>query len=372
MYKVDVAVVGAGLAGLQCARSLAARGLAVALIDRKESVAEAIQTTGIFVRKTWEDFPLPAEQLGTPIREVVLYSPSGKRLSLTADHDEFRVGRMPWIYLYMLEQCGRAGVRWMPSSRFVACDESILTIERGGRRECMKARYVVGADGPRSAVARTFGLDRNREFLVGVEDVVPSRGGPAALHCFLDPRLAPGYIAWYVDDGVEAHVGVAGYRDRFDPLSSLATLRKRLAIGCALERRGGLIPVNGILRRIADGRALLVGDAAGAVSPLTAGGIDGALRLSTFAAEVIAGYLDRGDAAILGEYSGDRFRARFMARRWMRRLISMASHPALVELACAFLHLPPLRRVAEHIFFARGSFPDMWLPTTAQTQDVRT
>ena len=79
-----------------------------------------------------------------------------------------------------------------------------------------------------------------------------------------------------------------------------------------------MIPVGGMLRRIANPRGLLVGDAAGAVSPLTAGGLDGAMRLSTFAAEVTAEYLERGDVAVLRQYSGDRFRARFLTRRWMR------------------------------------------------------
>ena len=68
----DTAVIGAGLAGLQCARLLAARGLRVVLIDRKETLSAPIHTTGIFVRKTWEDFPLPDEQLGAPIRDVHL------------------------------------------------------------------------------------------------------------------------------------------------------------------------------------------------------------------------------------------------------------------------------------------------------------
>jgi flavin-dependent dehydrogenase len=344
MQKADVLVVGAGLAGLQCARRLAAGGLDVLLIDRKESVADAIRTTGIFVRKTWEDFPLPPEQLGPPIREVTLHSPAGRTHTLTAGHDEFRVGRMAWIYLYMLEQCVRAGVRWMPSTRFVAPD----AIEHGGRVEKISARVVVGADGPRSAVARAFGLDRNFEFLVGIEDIVPSGGGPPSLHCYVDPRLAPGYIGWHVDDGVEAHVGVAGYADRFDPLASL----NRLRTGKTIERRGGLIPVNGILRRIGNDRALLVGDAAGAVSPLTAGGIDAALRLSLFAADVILS----GD---LRQYSGEKFRTRFIARRWMRRAMSIAAHPALYEIAFAMLQFAPFHRVAEHIFFARGSFPDV-------------
>ncbi len=348
MEAADVLVVGAGLAGLQCARRLAAQGLQVILIDRKESLADTIQTTGIFVRKTWEDFPLPAEQFGPPIREVVLHSPAGRTFMLTAGHDEFRLGRMPWIYLYMLEQCIRAGVQWLPSARFISGD----VIERGGRSERLRVRYVVGADGPRSAVARAFALDRNSEFLVGLEDIVASSGGKPSLHCFLDPRLAPGYIGWYVDDGVEAHAGVAGYGGRFDPAASLAKLRSSLGIGRAIERRAGLIPVNGILRRIANDRALLTGDAAGAVSPLTAGGIDAAFRLSQFAADVIAG----GDLRV---YSGERFRTRFMARRWMRRTMSFVSHPVLFEIGFALLLIAPFRRLAEHIFFARGSFPDV-------------
>ncbi|HSP14541.1 MAG TPA: NAD(P)/FAD-dependent oxidoreductase [Thermoanaerobaculia bacterium] len=348
MHKADILVVGAGLAGLQCARKLAGRGLDVLLIDRKASVADAVQTTGIFVRKTWEDFPLPAEQLGPAIGEVTLHSPAGRTLRLTAPHDEFRVGRMPWIYLHMLEQCVRAGVRWLPSARFVSPDE----IERGGRRERARVRTIVGADGPRSAVARAFGLDQNREFLVGIEDIVATGGGSPALHCFLDPRLAPGYIGWFVDDGVEAHIGVAGYPRRFDPLESLARLRASLKAGRTIERRGGLIPVGGILRRIGGDHALLVGDAAGAVSPLTAGGIDAALRLSEFAADVIA----NGD---LRAYSGERFRARFITRRWMRRAMSLAASPALVELGFSLLRLAPMRRIAEHIFFARRSFPDV-------------
>jgi len=47
----DVAIVGAGLAGLQCARLLATRGLRVVLIDRKDTLAAPIHTTGIFSRR---------------------------------------------------------------------------------------------------------------------------------------------------------------------------------------------------------------------------------------------------------------------------------------------------------------------------------
>ncbi|HEV2720932.1 MAG TPA: NAD(P)/FAD-dependent oxidoreductase [Thermoanaerobaculia bacterium] len=359
----DVLIIGSGLAGLHCARLLALRGLRVALLDRKASLTDGIHTTGIFVRKTWEDFPLPDEQLGRPIRDVVLYSPARRPLRLAAAHDEFRIGRMAWLYLWLLEQCTRAGVEWLPETKVVAVAPQRVTVERRGVRETLQARYIVGADGARSLVARHLGLDVNGELLVGAEEIVEGRGETPALHCFLDPRLAPGYIAWVATDGGEAHVGVAGYRERFDAAAALRAFRGsvgHLAGGRAVERRGGMIPVGGILRRIANEHALLVGDAAGAVSPLTAGGLDGALRLSSFAADVVAAYLERGDQRILAAYTGDRFRARFVARRWMRRVIRAASHPLLLELGCAMLRTPPMRAVAAHVFFARGgSFPDV-------------
>lgn len=364
----DTIVIGAGLAGLRISRLLAARGLRVLLIDRKASVADGVQTTGIFVRKTWEDFPLPDEQLGAGIRDVVLYSPARRELRLTAQRDEFRIGRMSWLALWMLEQCVRAGVTWMPSTRVIECETlremTLVTIERHGRREQLATRFVVGADGARSLVARQFGLDRNHELLAGVEDVLPSRGASApALHCFVDPRLAPGYIAWVADDGVEAHVGVAGYRERFNPLAALNAFRASIGnlvdpSTPSMERRGGLIPVNGILRRIANQNALLVGDAAGAVSPLTAGGLDAALRLSTFAADVLTRHL-AGERDALREYSGSRFATRFISRRWMRRAIRAVESVPAAELACAMLRTPPLRALAAHVFFSRGSFPDV-------------
>ncbi|HEX6099188.1 MAG TPA: NAD(P)/FAD-dependent oxidoreductase [Thermoanaerobaculia bacterium] len=367
----DVAIIGAGLAGLRLARLLAARGLRVALLDRKPSIAAPVHTTGIFVRKTWEDFPLPEEQLGPAIRDVVLYSPARKSLHIRAARDEFRVGRMSWLYLQMLEQCASAGVQWIPGARVESCDADGVTFLRHGRRERLRARFVVGADGARSRIAQHLGLDRNHEMLLGVEEIVPPISREPVLHCFLDSRLAPGYIAWVANDGEEAHVGVAGYqRGGWDATKALHTFRDTLpfAVGRTLERRGGLIPVNGILRRIANERGLLIGDAAGAVSPLTAGGLDGAMRLSTFAADVIAAYLETGDPAVLAQYTGDRFRTRILARRWMRNAMRLASAaPPLLETAFAMLRLPLFQRLAEHVFFARGSFPDVQAPRMRRT-----
>ena len=65
------------------------------------------------------------------------------------------------------------------------------------------ARFIVGADGARSRVARDLGLDVNRRFLVGAEIVHPIASGTTtpAFHCVLDPRVAPGYLGWVIQVG---------------------------------------------------------------------------------------------------------------------------------------------------------------------------
>src|ERR671939_2205078 len=95
----DVVIIGAGLGGLQCARLLARAGLRVLLADRKRALDEGVHTTGIFVRRTLEDFELPADCLGPPVRHVTLYSPARRALALASQHDEFRVRRIGRRYL---------------------------------------------------------------------------------------------------------------------------------------------------------------------------------------------------------------------------------------------------------------------------------
>ena len=252
MKRYDVVIVGAGLAGLQCARLLAKQGVSVLLADRKLSLGNGIHTTGIFVRRTLEDFEFPSGCLGPAVRHVSLYSPSRRVLRLESEHDEFRVGRMGRLYQCYLEQCLEAGVEWAPASRYAGWTpgeiDSIVRFETEGTQWSVRAGYVVGGDGARSRVAIDLGLDRNLEWIVGVEDVYAgvSLDGPPTFHCFLDPQLAPGYLAWIVHDGEETHIGVGGYAQCFEPLRALEAFRKSidgsvidLSTADRVERRGG-------------------------------------------------------------------------------------------------------------------------------------
>src|ERR1700741_2348149 len=114
MEEYDVGIIGAGLAGLQCARRLGRSGFRVLVVDRKRSLDQSIHTTGIFVRRTLEDFSLPEDCLGPPVRHVRLYSPGRRWLDLASPCDEFRVGRMGLLYQRYLTRSICAGVEFMP------------------------------------------------------------------------------------------------------------------------------------------------------------------------------------------------------------------------------------------------------------------
>jgi len=364
----DVTIIGAGLAGLQCARLLARQGLNVLLVDRKHTLDQKIHTTGIFVRRTLVDFDLPEDCLGPAIKHVTLYSPALRPLELVSQHDEFRVGRMGQLYQRYLQQCLLAGVDWLPQTSYLnhSAANGKLTL-RLSSGSSITTRYLIGADGARSRVARDLKLELNREWIVGVETVLHGAvlDGPPRLLCFLDPKLAPGYIAWIAHDGEETHLGVGGYPALFDPTAALQEFRSRVADiidlrkAKQIEARAGLIPVGGVLQNIVNTHGMLIGDAAGAVSPLTAGGLDPCMRLSAFAANVVTEYFSTGDAEVLQAYSGELFRSRFASRLWARRIASSFRQPQLIELGCALLRLPVFTRLAKHVFFGRGSFPDV-------------
>lgn len=370
----DAVVIGAGLAGLQCAKLLGSRGFRVLLVDRKQDLTKGVHTTGIFVRKTLEDFNFPGGSLGKPIRDVTLYSPNLRSIEFRSGKDEFRIGKMGELYEAFLGECSSNGVEFLCGTRFLGMDEAqidkwkTVRLEKNGKQLNIRTKVLIGADGANSRVASELNLEENKEWIVGYEEVY--RSGPDAheprLHCFLDAELAPGYLAWIAEDGEDVHIGVGGYPSKFNPRTALESFKEKIAskladleLGELTETRGGRIPVGGVPRRIANENGLLIGDAAGAVSPLTAGGLDPCLRLSAIAADVIEERLRTDDPKVMLKYSGNLFRARFVSRLWMRRLISIFTNQALLEISCTFLRSSLGKKFAEHVFFGRGSFPDI-------------
>ncbi len=346
----DVVVVGAGFAGLACARRLAERGLSVMVMDRKSEPGERIHTTGILVREAWEEWAVP-DTLVRRINRVRVYTPSHRSVEFNGGSYFFMATDTARLMRHLAEETRDAGaeVRFGEKFRGVAAAEGPLTLEGSG----VQCRFLVGADGARSRVAECFGLDSNRRLLKGVEwEFEPLDSAGDSLHCFIDSKYVPGYIGWVVPGVAATQVGLAvhrhrradmqGFIGRIDSLFGLSGKR-------VLEKRGGVIPIGGLLRRIHADRVLLIGDAAGMVSPLTAGGIHNAYRLGRLAADAIADHLAGG-----GADPGKVVRRAYPNHLWKRAARWGFDHlPVVGALEAGLLTRSLFRRFAEAIFFSR-------------------
>lgn len=358
----ELIVVGASFAGLAAARAAARAGLRVQVLEKKTRSGDKLHTTGILVKECIDSTPwlqdVPQDLVRT-IRGVRLYAPNMQVLDLQAPGYYFWATDTPALLNWMVAQCEREGVQFSFDTVF----EQAQPCAQGWRvscrdREPVTTSYLVGADGPHSRVAKALGLSSNVAFLFGVEhEYTQARMAPDRLHCFIDRQLAPGYIAWGVAGVKVQQVGLArrvGLTGASACGPALAALREKIASHVdtrgltPVAIRAGMIPCGGTLARVARERALLVGDAAGMVSPVTAGGIHTALWHGQAVGQAVARFVqghgqDPADE-LVAHYP--RFRTKRVLRWLFDRIPSDAAFNAL-------LHTAPMRRAAEAVYFHR-------------------
>lgn len=361
--QFDLLVVGASFAGISCAREAALAGQRVCVIDRKPHPGARLHTTGLLVREVADIGWLRAmpATLTRPIAAVCVYAPSLRHVRLEAPGYHFLATDTGGVLRWMVEQAMRVGVvfSWGMALSSLTRDQRGWIVNRS-----LHARYLVGADGPHSKVARLCGLSRNSEFLAGVE--LDFAGGKLhdaeALHCLVDHSLAPGYIGWAFEGVGGLQLGVArrhalgnppdaaALLDRFDPL-----IRARAAKPSGT--RAGMIPCGGVPPRVFGDRVLLVGDAAGLVSPLTAGGIHTALFYGGMAGSAAAEWL-RGRAPQPAETLRGRYPA-FALKRALRWAFDRFQSDRLTEWA---LRSDLARSVIGRLYFHKRSAASEVLP----------
>jgi flavin-dependent dehydrogenase len=172
---------------------------------------------------------------------------------------------------------------------------------------------LVGADGAHSLVAKRTGLDQNAHFLAGAEWLVENVAlDRETFYLVMDHALAPGYCVWLAPHGDIAALGVAGHQRAFKPTETLRLAPKLFEDVADLggmrvrERKGGVIPVGGRLRRVyrddERGRVLLLGDAAGLCGAATGGGIYPALVCGRLAGQAAANEIANGVNGAVRDY----------------------------------------------------------------------
>lgn len=358
----DVVIVGASFAGAACALAAAQGGARVCVLERKRDPGIKLHTTGIIVKeaaeRTWLN-RLPAP-LVHRVESVRLYAPGLHSVRLAAPGYYFLTTDTPNVMRWLADELRAHGVDLRLATPF-----QDATREHGGWRieGIGRCRYLVGADGAKSRVAERMGLGRVDDFLYGVEHEFSGMRlpEPDALHCFISKRHAPGYIGWVAQGPTGVQAGLAlRHRTARTRAPDIEAFLGEVADLVGIPRdarpdaiRAGLIPCGGRVKPLARPGAILTGDAAGIVSPVTAGGIHSAWQHGWTVGNAISNHL-RGSGPPPEQVAAQAAPG-FRAKRALRWAFDHAQMDWPFDL---LLHSAPLRWAAEQVYFhKRGRRP---------------
>ena len=286
----DVLIVGAGPAGLACAIASARQGLTVEVIDAMKPPIDKACGEGLL-----PDSLEALAALGFPnINQILSATEShlvrGIRLigaQASARHPAAtaeaafpsspgRGIRRTVLHQILLDRAASLGVRfhWENSVQSIAPTAEGGTLVHSNR-QTLRARYLIGADGPRSRVAAWAGL---------TEASIQSRRIGLRQHYTIAPWTDFVEVYWsnagqaYVTPNSSSEVCVAFIANKKFSSSEAAlahfpTLRRQLTASQPNGPARGSISLGRKLRRVAHRNIALIGDASGSVDAITGEGM---------------------------------------------------------------------------------------------------
>jgi geranylgeranyl reductase family protein len=398
MDSLRIAIVGAGPAGSAAARLLAARGAKVILLERKRFPRDKVCGDGCTPRCVQTlshlgiDISTLPEAEKAPIDGFRLLSPSGHVYADTFPAELYgeRAYTIPRYVLdeHLVRSAVQAGAELREDSYVegVDFDADGVNIRIRGR-DTLRADLVLGCDGAPSIVRKSLGAssfpDNHaavavRAYFEGVETAHPTR-----YTLFFDRSVTPAYAWSFPLPNGRANIGVG---IACDQLAKMKTTPKKIFeevlrskhLGNELKnaRRtspvlGHYLPFGSYARELAFDRALLLGDAAGFINPISGEGIEFAMDSAIQAAATIEEASAKGDfsRAGLAGYAPrceSSFRKPFDANR---RLMWLMQFPAVLDRMIAYTNRSPsLQRLFINSF--SGKEPE-FLPVLKELASLR-
>lgn len=300
----DVFIVGAGPAGSTLAHDLAKRGLEVTLIDKADFPRAKTCGGGINFRAL-RLLPFDLSPVIEETIDSILFSCRFEDSFLRRSPQPILVTvQRKFLDLYLVAQAEKTGARFFPQTRFLSLHphpEGIVVETTAGR---CQARFLAGADGVHSGVARSLGLNPSGGHILVMHSEVPrflfSGQESQAIH--IDWGSLKRAYAYLFPRQDTLAIGAGGIGHPPSELKKYhqAFLQNRWKRegSFPFSTAGFLLPLRKRGTSLSQGRCLLLGDAAALIDPFTGEGIYYAIRSARIAAAMLEAALQERSPAL--------------------------------------------------------------------------
>ena len=312
-YNYDVIVVGGGPAGSSAAFQAAKKGIKVALLEKENSIAETVRTSGVTWIKNIKEFGIPNDCFN-PIKNYSFCSPNNE-VTISDTVAQAAVLDVRRTYRWLAQQAKGVGadifvktnvkdVIKNPNGDIIGV---IATSQEGNTK--FFGKVIIDASGFSSIVSRCMGfVTQWSRFGVGAEyEVKAENVDPETWWLMVGEKYSPAGYAWIFPlskEVVRIGVGVGKPDSDIDPSERLKELIdskegpiQNLGKITPIEFHYGLIPNEGLTRKTVYNNLILVGDTAGQANPLVLEGIRYAIRFGRVAGEVCSKAIKAGDTS---------------------------------------------------------------------------
>lgn len=293
----DVVIVGGGPSGAIAAEELAKSGRSVALLDKSGRIKPC---GGAIPPRLIQDFDIPQEQLVAKIRTARMISPTANKVDIEIENGFVgMVDREHFDEFLRVRAADSGAERYTGTfTRIERTDDGVTIVryrDKAGEVHKLETKYVIGADGARSNVARqeVDGGD-TIPYVIAYHEIIEAPDNVPTYHpdrcdVIYDGQVSPDFYGWVFPHGKSASVGMGSGLKDVDLKEATALLRENSGLkDCkTIRKEGAPIPLRP-LKRWDNGRdVVLAGDAAGVVAPASGEGIYYAMIAGQFAAEAV-------------------------------------------------------------------------------------